>query len=100
MFYDIVNQVPNTNAGEFTYIVNKETQYGGTFGKINIFGRVLLNQCGTLLTQNKYQIKIRILHKFFIKRICVTICGLSISIMYTEGILFPSIYWNMEFDGC
>ena len=96
---DIVNKVTTTNAGELAYIVDKENQYGRNFVKINISGHVLLNQCCTLFTQNKYQIKGSILHICFIKRICVTICGLSIYMVYTEGILFPSIHWNVTFKG-
>ena len=84
---DIVNKVTTTNAGELAYIVDKENQYGRNFVKINISGHVLLNQCCTLFTQNKYQIKGSILHICFIKRICVTICGLSIYMVYTEAAL-------------
>ena len=99
MLSDISNQVPTKNAGELAYIVDKEIQYCGTFVKIKISGHILLNQCGILLKQKKYQIKGIRLYKIFIQSICVTINGLSIPLMYPEGILSPSIHWKMEFEG-
>ena len=95
----LFNKVPTKNAGELSYIVDKETQYGGNFVNINISGHVLLNQCGTFLKRKKYHIKGSSSHKFFLQMICVTISGLSIHVMYWEGILFLSINWNMVFDG-
>ena len=69
----LFNKVPTTNAGELSCIVEKETQYGVTFGNIKIYGNVLLNQCGALLTRNNYEIKGSRLHDLFLQMICVTI---------------------------
>ena len=96
----LVNHVPTTNAGESAYIFDEEIQYGGTFVNIKMYGHVLLNQRGTLLIQNRYQVRGISLNKFFLQRICVTIFGISIPLLYLEGVLFPSIYWKISFDGC
>ena len=65
--------MPTTNYGELAYIFNEETQYGETFQVINMAGRVLLKQCGTLLTRNIYQIKGIRLHKFFLQSVYITV---------------------------
>ena len=76
------------------------TEYGGTFGNIRISGHVLLNQCGSLLTRKKYQLKGNSRHRFFLQRLCATSHGSSIPLMYPEGTLFPSIHWMMAPDNC
>ena len=97
---DFVSDIPTTNAGEMAYEIEEETEYGGTFGNIKISGHVLLNQCGTLLTRKKHQIKGSSRHNFFIQKIIATCRGSSIPLMYPEGILFPSIHWKMAPNNC
>ena len=63
----LVNHVPTTNAGESAYIFDEEIQYGGTFLNIKMYGHVLLNQRGTLVIQNRYQVKGSSLNNFFFK---------------------------------
>ena len=87
--------IPTTNAGEFAYEVSDEMIKSGTFGDMVISGHVLLNQCGTLLTRKKYQIKGSSRHKFFLQRICATTIGSSIPLLYPEAMIFPSIHWKM-----
>ena len=62
-----LNQVNNTNTGELSEVVYEETQYGGYFCNIRMSVHVLLNQCVTLLTKSKYQIKGSSIHIFFYK---------------------------------
>ena len=80
--------------------INHETQYGGTFGNITISGSIILNQCGSLLTRKKYQIKGSSCHHFFLQKLVATCNGSSIPLMYPEGVLFPSIHWQMAHDKC
>ena len=98
---DFVNDIATTNAAQIPMQIEETvTEYGGTFGNIRIAGHVLLNQCGTLLTRKKYQLKGSSRHRFFLQRLCATSCNSSIPLMYPEGTLFPSIHWKMAPDKC
>ena len=77
-----------------------ETEYGGTFGNIKISKIGLLNQCSTLLTRKKYQIKDSSHYHFFLQKMVATCHGSSIPLIYPEGVLFPSIHWCMAHDNC
>ena len=96
----LLNDVPTTHAGEIANEIEETTKYGGTFGNIRISGHVLLNQCGTLLTRKKYQIKGSSRHRFFLQKMCATSPSTCIPLMYPEGTLFPSIHWKMAHDNC
>ena len=91
---------PTTNAGDTAFTIEETTKYGGTSGKIHIAGHVLLNQCGTLLTRKKHQIKGSSRHNYFLQRICATSPGTCIPLMYPEGVLFPSIHWKSAPNNC
>ena len=95
-----IDHLPSTYAGNLAFEIEETTKYGGTQGNIVISGHVLLNQCGTLLTRKKHQIKGSSRHNYFLQRICATTIGESIPLMYPEGILFPSIHWKMSSDNC
>ena len=97
---NIVNTLPTTNAGDLAFPIDHETEYSGTFGNIKIAGSAFLNQCGTLLTRKKYQIKGSSRHHFVLQRIVATCDGKCIPLMYLEGVLFPSIHWSMACDMC
>jgi predicted GIY-YIG superfamily endonuclease len=92
--------IPTTNAGDSARTIVEETTYGGSFGKITISGHVILNQCGTLLSRKKHQIKGSSRHHFFLQRIVATNHGSSVPLIYPEGILFPSIHWKTAPDNC
>ena len=96
----VSNVIPTTNSGEVAHYVEETTIYGGSQGKLTISGHVLLNQCGSLLTRKKHELKGSSKHHFFLQRIVATSEGSSIPLMYPEGILFPSIHWKMANDNC
>ena len=77
-----LKKVPTTNDGELSEVIDEENKYGGKFGNIGIYGHLILNQCGTLLTRKKYHIKVSSIHNFLL-RFCVTIRGFSITLMYS-----------------
>ena len=55
---DLIDFIPTSNAGGADFVIEEGIKYGGTLGKYNITGNVLLNQCGTLLsrkTSNKWK---------------------------------------------
>ena len=93
------NDVPTTNADDTVLAIEEETAYGGSFRNIKISGHVLLNQCGTLLTRNKHQIKSSSRHSFFLQKLVARSEGSAIPLMYPEGVLFPSIHWKIASDG-
>ena len=93
-----IDRLPSTDAGDLAFETEETTKYRRTQGNIVISGHVLLNQCGTLLTRKKHQIKVNSRHNYFLQRICATSIGEYILLMYPEGILFPSIYWKMAAD--
>ena len=92
---DFVKTFPTNSTGESAHWIEEETQYGRTWGNIKMYGHVLLNQGGNLLTRNKYQIKGISRHKLFLQKIIATCHGSYITFMYQEGVLFPSINWKM-----
>ena len=96
----VSNVIPTTNSGEVAHCVEETTIYGGSQGKLTISGHVLLNQCGSLLTRQKHELKGSSKHHFFLQRIVATSEGSSIPLMYPEGILFPSIHWKFANDNC
>ena len=95
---DLTSNLPTTNAGELALTIVHETTYAGTFGNMIVSGHVLLNQCGTLLTRKKHQIKGSSKHHFFLQKIVATCHGSSVPLMYPEGVLFPSIHWKTAPD--
>ena len=97
---NLSNMIPTTNVGEIAHCVEQTTIYGGSQGKLTISGHVLLNQCGSLLTRQKHELKGSSKHHFFLQKIVATSNGSSIPLMYPEGILFPSIHWKMANDNC
>ena len=92
--------IPTTDSGEIANEIEETTIYGGTQDKLTISGHVILNQCGSLLTRKKHELKGSSKHKFFLQKIVATSAGSSVPLMYPEGILFPSIHWKMADDGC
>ena len=96
----MVDFIPTTNAGDRAFEIVHETEYGGAFGNITISGSVLLNQCGTLLTRKKHQIKGSSRHHFFLQKLVASSHGSTIPLMYPEVVLFPSIHWCMAHDNC
>ena len=57
-----------------------------------MYGHVLLNQGGHILTRKKYQIKGSSRHKLFLQKIIATCHSSYILLMYPEGVLFPYIH--------
>ena len=80
---NMVDTLTTTNTGDLASTIEHETEYGGTFGNIKIAGSVFLNQCGTLLTQKKYQIKSSSRHNFVLQKMVATCRGKSIPCRYS-----------------
>jgi hypothetical protein len=87
--------IPTTNAGEFAFEVEEEIPDD----RVHISGHVILNQCGSVLTRKKHQIKGSKLQEWFLQRIVATLNGKSVSLLYPEGMIFPSIFYKMAEDG-
>ena len=90
--------MPATNSGEFAHDVHDEMIKSGNFGDMVISGQVILNQCGTLLTRKKRQIKGSIRDNLFLQQACATTIGSSIPLLHHEAMIFLSIHWKMDDD--
>ena len=91
--YDLF--IPSSDAGELAYEVEEANpQYG-----VQVSGHVLLNQCGTILTRQKHEISGSSVQKAFLQRICSTLVGKSVALMYPEGMLFPGIFMRQAMMG-
>ena len=86
-----IDDMPTTSAGDLPFEVIDETPKKA----VHISGHVILNQCGSVLTRKKHELKGSSLHKHFLQRICATSDGKAVSLLYPEGMLFPSIFYNM-----
>ena len=85
-------EVPTTDAGELPLKIEETTKYGGQFGEIIIIRNAILNQCGTFLTGNKYQLNGRSRYNYFLRIVCETSLGNYIPLIYPEGMISPSIF--------
>ena len=83
-------EIPTTDAGECPYEISEENRNE----KLSVSGHVLLNQCGSLLTRRKHKLNGSSKHKYFLQRICASTIGISVPLVYPEGMMFPSIFWN------
>lgn len=93
-----LNVIPTTNAGIEALEIDHTTEYAGTHGKYTIDGHVLLNQCGTLLSRKRHQIKGNKRHQHMLQKINATCSGKSVPLMYPESLLFPSIHYKVAND--
>jgi hypothetical protein len=87
--------IPTTDTGEYAYVVEDQNITSGRYNDVVVSGNVVMNQCGTLLTRKKHQIKGSSVHKWFMQRICATNIGTSIPLLYPEAMLFPSLFYMM-----
>ena len=88
---------PTTDTGEVPlFISNEEDQDKLTHDNLHVRGKVVLNQCRTLLTRSKHQISGSSKHKFFLQKIHTISPGNSMPLFYPENVIFPSIFYNSE----
>ena len=80
--------IPTTDAGEVAVTIREE----GDENALRVSGHVILNQCGTLLSRAKHEIKGSSKHKFFLQKIHATSPGNCVPLLYPENVLFPSIH--------
>ena len=73
-------------------------QNRGVYKDITVSGSTIMNQCGSLLTRKKHQIKGSRKQKFFIQKLCAISKGTSVPLIYAEAMLFPSIFWKASDD--
>lgn len=85
---DIDYTIPTTDAGEVAVTIREE----GDEKALRVSGHVILNQCGTLLSRAKHEIKGSSKHKFFLQKIHATSPGNCVPLLYPENVLFPSIH--------
>ena len=97
---EVRTNIFTTDAGQQAKNIGFAQDYAGVTGNVKIAGHVILNQCGTLLTRQKYQLKGSSRHKYFIQKLVATCKGTSIPLMYPEATMFPSIHWAMAPDQC
>lgn len=98
-YQNLGDTFPTTDAGEVAVETtnlnpgkHKDLQY--------VSGHVLMNQCGSLLSSRKnHVIKGSSKHQYFIHRLCATVSGKSIPILYPEAMLFPSIFYVEADEG-
>ena len=84
-----------TDAGEIPFEIEEEVDLRQTRG-MSISGHVVLNFVGSLLTRKRHALKSSSLHKYFLQRLVSTSIGKSVSLLYPEAMLFPSIFWSMK----
>lgn len=89
---EILESFQATNSGEYVIDMRKDNRKKGAFQDINIDGSTILNQCITLLTRKKHQIKGNNKQKFFLQKSCATSNGTSAPLLHPEAMLFPSIF--------
>ena len=82
--------IPSTDAGHLITGIQEQRGKG-----IWVSGRVIMNQCGSLLSRAKDKIRGSIGQKHFIQRLCSTVRGKSFPLAYPEAMSFPSIFWYM-----
>ena len=63
---EILESFQSTNAGEYIINVREDNQNKGAFKDITINGSTIMNQCGSLLTRKKHQIRGSNKQKFFL----------------------------------
>ena len=98
--HGILDMYQSSNAGEYILDTTEDNQNKGTFNDVTISGHTILNQCGSLLSRKKHEVKGSLKQKFFLQKICSTSIGASIPLLYPEAMLFPSIFWKSADDNC
>ena len=81
--------MPTTNSGERAFSIIDVDEHA----KPNrVSGRVILNQCGSLLSSKDHEMNGSSKHKFFLQKIHSTSDGLSKPLLFSESMLFPSMF--------
>ena len=62
---------------------------------MKVSGHVIMNQCGSLLNRNEKEIHSYRHQKHFLQRIASISNDKTVPLLYSEGMLFPSIFWSM-----
>ena len=91
-------QYDESNSGECVLNVREENRNRGAYKDITVSGSTIMNQCGSLLTRKKHQIRGSWKQKFFIQKLCAISRGTSVPLIYAEAMLFPSIFWKASGD--
>ena len=91
---NVGNQIPTSDAGELALEIDVTEKCGSSSGEITIRGNILLNQCGTLFSRKKHQLKGSSRHNDFLQRIYSTLRGTTIPLMNPEAMIFYSIHWK------
>ena len=81
-----------TDSGEIVLNVREDNMKKGAYKDVTASGSTIMNQCGSLLTRKKHQIKGSRKQKYFIQKLCATTKGTSVPLVYPEAMLFPSIF--------
>ena len=87
-----------TDPGETVLNIREDNIKKGAYKDVTVSGSTLMNQYGSLLTRKKHQIKGSRKQKYFIQKFCATTKGTSVPLVYSEAMLFPSIFWKTSCD--
>ena len=87
-----------TNSRDIVMEVREDNMKKGTYKDVTVSGSTIMNQCGSLLTRKKHQIKGSKKQKKIIQKLCATTKGTSVPLVYPEAMLFPSIFWKASGD--
>ena len=69
------NAIPFSDAGEIYYDVEEDNENKGVFADVTINGYTLLNQCGSLLTRQKHDLRPSANQSYFLQKLCSTSVG-------------------------
>ena len=89
--------IPTTHAGEEPFVVTVNDQ--GIRLQDSVPAHIIMNQCGTLLTRHKTQLRGTLKQKFFLQRYAAVTRGKSLPLVYPEAMLYPSVFWKQGKDG-
>ena len=89
-------QIPTTDAGEVGFESITEQ---GEEKCLRVNGRVILNQCCSLLARSNHEISGSRESRYFLQKIHSTSPGKCMPLLYPEFMLFPSIFFHPGCDG-
>ena len=89
-------QIPTTDAGEVGFESITEQ---GEEKCLRVNGRVILNQCCSLLARSNHEISGSRESRYFLQKIHSTSPGKCMPLLYPEFMLFPSIFFHPGGDG-
>ena len=91
---------PTNNAADENFEVRAETVYGGQNIEFTISGSGLLCETTSLLVIKLHEFHGSKSENYFVQSLCASTKGTSFPLLYSEGAIFPSIFWSTANDNC